>query len=205
MRGREGVYDNALKGIELVKKYNPRCKIIINTILSVFNYDKVQELIVMAKDLSVAITFGNMDLGMVKDGDGRIPNRYYDISQEQRNGIFDLIERYKERSYPVNNSKNYLRHFRNHKKNYRCHYHKVLLTVYANGDIKSCLENGRVLFNVRQAPIGEILNSPVFKKFLKECEKCSRCNDIGVIDCSYIYSLNPSSIWNVLTHNLPLK
>jgi sulfatase maturation enzyme AslB (radical SAM superfamily) len=60
--------------------------------------------------------------------------------------------------------------------------------VNSNGDVENCLQKDKPLANLRKNSVNEVLQSPLFKKFIKETENCYSCNSPTMIDTSYIWN-----------------
>jgi radical SAM protein with 4Fe4S-binding SPASM domain len=68
---------------------------------------------------------------------------------------------------------------------------KIAIRLMPNGDIFNCLNAFAPVANVRDVAIEKILNSEKLQRLQKNAEKCFRCNDPPVIECSYLWQFNP--------------
>lgn len=192
MRKKEGVFERAIQGIEEVRARNRDCKVLINCLVSTLNGDKIEEMILFADKLRVPVSFQLLDTRDVGfEGDATA----FKLDAEEESEILKVVKSYKRRGYRISNSYTYLDSFIGGKKGYRCHTRKLLLMVLPNGDVWNCL-TGEALANVRDAGLKEIISMPAMRRFQKEAEKCFRCNDRVVIECSYFWKLKPEVILN---------
>ena len=202
IRGRRGVLQRAIKGIELIRSAFPRVKISIISVISRLNLHQIEGLIKFAAELDLPITFQSMnteDYGFV--------NRKIDVEklilnyQEERE-VFSIIRDYKSRGYRITNSFHYIDAFRSGELRYRCHYKKVVFRVEADGKVLDCTTRGRTLGDVLEEPLWKILTSHDYRDFLKRAEGCSRCRDSGAMECSYLWELKPKALWNAMRMSL---
>jgi len=185
MREVDGILKKSVQGIKSCK--NSKTKIIINTVISKANYDKIYDLLELSKSLNVFISFQPIDL-VEGHNDKLIPEN----KVIQR--VFSEIIKFKKLGYKVSNSFSYLKVFSN-KKNYICHGPKCIIVVKPNGDISSCLNYkfyNKIWGNVKEKSLTDIFNSDYFKKFCKKVEICNECNDACVIESSFTHYLNGS-------------
>ena len=179
MRGVKGIRERAIEGIKLCK--NSRTKILINSVISNLNLDKIDGLLKLSKELGISITFEPM-----QTNEGY--NEQFKLTEEEVKKAFTKIIKSKKAGYRIGNSFEYLNNFVK-KKKYTCHAPKVYITVYANGNTGLCLNKN--WGNVKSKSFKEIFTSNEFKKFCKRVEKCNICDVSCVIETSIAYSLNP--------------
>lgn len=182
MRGVKGMKDRAIEGIKNCKKF--KTKITINCVICNLNVDKIEGLVKLSDELSVPINFQPMD---VFEG----YNEKYELTEEDLKTALSKILTFKKAGYNILNSYQYLQKAFE-KKQFCCHAPKCYIPVDANGDIIHCINAlDKKWGNVKRDSFKEIFNSKEFKDFLKESEKCNKCNDSCVIEISLAYSLNP--------------
>jgi len=183
MRKVNGILKRSIQGIKTCK--NSKTKIIINSVISKANYDKIYDLLELSKNLDVFISFQPIDI-VEGYNDSLIPK------DKVIQRVFSEIINFKKLGYKVSNSFSYLKVFSN-KKNYICHGPKCLVVVKPNGDITSCLNYkfyDKIWGNVKEKSLTDVFSSGSFRKFCKKVEICNECNDACVIESSYAYSLN---------------
>jgi len=189
MRGVKGILNKAIDGIKEYKKMGG--KVIINSVVTKLNLDKIGGLFKLAKELGVTITFEPIDA---------IPGYNESIlaTDKELKKVFLKIIKYKKKGYDIGNSVKYLRNF-SERKQYTCHSPKIYVTVDANGNFISCLNKSSAFskrwnMNIRKTSFKELFKRPEFKSYCKMAEKCSDCNVACVIETSIAYSLDPSFI-----------
>lgn len=183
MRGRKGVRKRAIEGIKLCK--NSKMKIIINSVISKLNVDRIEDLLDLSKELDVLHTFEPMDI----NEDYFKPNQQLRLSKEERQTVFSKIIKFKKAGYRIGNSTQYLHNF-SYQKEYTCHSPKISITVDAHGTISSCVNT--VWGNITNRRFKEIFESQEFKEFCKKAEQCNKCDVSCVIELSLSYSWSPS-------------
>ncbi|MDI6859434.1 MAG: radical SAM protein, partial [Methanocellales archaeon] len=109
---------------------------VINCVISGKNLDEIEELIHLAQELGVWISFEPI-------------HEYEDIPQEvwedigirnmgKYGKIIDRIIELKEEGFPVINSKTYLRMIKSLSPDFRCHASDIVLDVTSDGRIETC-------------------------------------------------------------------
>jgi len=186
MRGVDGILEKSIEGIKLLKKSKIKTKIIINTVISKLNLDKIEGLCKLSKELDVTITFEPMEIF------GKY-NKHLRPTKKELKKAFSQIMKYKRLGYRIGNSFEYLQNFSN-KKFYVCHAPKCFIHVDARGNIFSCLN--KKWGNIKETSFKEIFNSEQYKEFCKNAEKCKICDVSCVIESSLCYSLSPNFIWD---------
>ena len=197
LRKCKGLYKRALKGIERTKSKYPKTKVIINTIIARYNYDKIEEVVVLARDLGASIFLSPMET----DGRHSSPELLWQAmltDEEVSQACVKLVE-LKMRGYPINNSVSYFRTFIGGKTSFSCHYPQVVLTVNADGQVPNCLDRARPLGNLRHMHIKDICNSTFYRKnYLPHIRDCCRCNNSDVVDTSFLWELRPRILWQAI-------
>ena len=182
MRGVKGVRERAIEGIKLSKK--SKTKIIINSVISNRNLDKIDGLLRLSKKLEVPIVFEPME---------KIEgyNEKYLPSKKELKKAFSKIIKFKKSGHRVGNSLEYLNLFFK-KKTYICHAPKILTTIDTKGNVILCPYNSyKKIGNIKDKKLKDIFKTNEFKDFCKKVEKCNRCDVSCVIETSLAYSLNP--------------
>jgi len=199
LRGVEGMYENVILGIKQVKYENPRLKVFINSVISQLNYPYVEQLVRLAEDLSIAITFESVNQGLVefprKEGETVVALR---LPQEKEKQIFGLIHELKKDHPSINNSESYLRLFQKGNVSYRCHAPKICIRVEPDGSVTNCLDRIHPLGNVYEQKLSSILESLQLKWLQKKAESCSSCVDSGVVESSLFWDFNLEVMANTL-------
>jgi MoaA/NifB/PqqE/SkfB family radical SAM enzyme len=188
IRGLKGLYNKIIESVKIIKASYPLISLQFSFSISKFNINRVEEMINLSNNLEIPVAFnvintvchystGNIDeKGTLSATDNEISTAFKKILEAKRNGSKIL------------NSEMYLNHFVDGKKPYQCHTKKVFMFVNSNGDVENCLQKDKPLANLRKNSVNEVLQSPLFKKFIKETENCYSCNSPTMIDTSYIWN-----------------
>lgn len=183
MRGLDNLLERAVAGI---KKCHGKTNILINSVITKLNLDKIEGLLELSKKLDVSITFEPM---AVYDG----YNNDLQPSPAEMKQAFDLIIKYKKSGYRVGNSYTYLKNFSNPRK-YVCHAPKVYIKVDADGRIYSC--KGQSWGNITEREFADVFKDEKFKQFCATNETCNKCVESCVLETSLAYALNPFFFWD---------
>jgi len=181
MRGVKGIQKRAVEGIKLCKDIKI---IVINSVISNLNIEKVDGLLNLSKELGVSHAFEPMDIA----SEYFEPNSQFRLNQDELKLVFSRIMKFKKAGFRIANSTSYLQNFSKQKK-YTCHAPKMMVTVSPHGDISFCTSD--YWGNVKNKKFREIFASKEFKIFSKRAEKCNKCDVSCVIELSLLYQLNP--------------
>ncbi|MDI6889270.1 MAG: radical SAM protein [Methanocellales archaeon] len=167
---------------------------VINCVISGKNLDEIEELIHLAQELGVWISFEPL-------------HEYEDIPQEvwEDVGIRDMrkyektidkIIELKEEGFPVINSKTYFRMIKNLRPDFKCRASDLILDVTSDGRIENCRVHREGL-----GRIGDGLNN-VWNSSREMREKisteCRGCLFFGYAELALLYSLKPEVILNAI-------
>ncbi|MHA2399798.1 MAG: radical SAM protein [Promethearchaeota archaeon] len=194
IRNLPGLYDKILESIDLIKEDYPHISLQFSFSISKYNIHRVDEMIALGDNLEVPIAFNVINtLRHYSTGDinekGKLSAKNQEISE-----TFSRILKSKRNGSYVLNSEMYLKHFIGGKKPYRCHTRKVFMFVNSNGDIEDCLRLDKPIANLRETSVKMAMNSPRFRQYLKETERCDSCNSPTMIDTSYVWE-----DWSLIT------
>ncbi|MEM0467375.1 MAG: radical SAM protein [Candidatus Thermoplasmatota archaeon] len=182
LRNVSGILTKAIDGIRSCK--DTTTKIGILSTLSIPTVHRVDEMVQLAKELGVQITFHPIDLYKGYNDD-LVP------SQSEFREAFVRIRYWKKKGYDIGNSFLYLRYFSS-RKPYRCHGPKTFINVDANGDIFSCIDViNKKWGTTKTTTFTKIFHSNEFKTFCRSIEQCNRCGVATVADASFAHTLNP--------------
>lgn len=185
MRGLNGIREKAIEGIQLSK--NSKSKLIINSVISNQNLDKIDGLVKMSEELDVPIIFQPMDIA-------KGYNEKLRPTQNQIKKTFSRIAELKKAGYKIGNSYSYL-HYIISNKQYTCHAPKCYIFVLPNGDIVSCCDViDKVWGNVKGKNFNDLFKSKEHKEFCKKMEKCFECRVSAIVEISLLYSLHPRNL-----------
>jgi MoaA/NifB/PqqE/SkfB family radical SAM enzyme len=198
LRGCPGILHRTLAGMEEIRRRYPSIKIMINTVVSRLNVQRIPEMVFLAKELGLSIYLSPMETGVKPFQEGPGPKEHLALDGDALAGVCRKAIELKRQGYPINNSLSYLRTFIPKKKPYTCHARKVYLHVSPSGDIENCLRREKPFGNVRERPLRDILRDTEYRRQTLAPTRCHVCNNADVIDCSYIWQLKPDSLFAYL-------
>jgi MoaA/NifB/PqqE/SkfB family radical SAM enzyme len=189
LRGLNGVFDSAIKGIKELKKQGGT--VAVNCVLSKLNNqgDVIKNMLALSEKLQVRVAFDPMEvfLGF---------NEKYALSCQEVSGLFSEVLTYKKAGQPILNSYEFIKHQINPTK-YSCAQPQILLNIRENGEIFPfwCRKTSSVLGDLRKQSLGEILESHAYREFVQRTSGCCLCNNSVNVETSLFYK--PSTfVWN---------
>lgn len=165
---------------------------VINCVISGKNLDEIEELIHLAQELGVWISFEPL-------------HEYEDIPQEVWEDIgirdmgryektIDRIIELKEEGSPVINSKTYLRIIKSLSPDFRCHASDIVLDVTSDGRIENCRAHRESLGDIKGG-LDNVWRSSKARRN-KISMECRGCLFFGYVELSLLYSLKPEVVLN---------
>jgi len=201
MRHCKGIFNKAIQGIELVKGKFPDIKIIINSVVSKFNSEKIRELADLSKELDVSIYFCPMEVGLMTSKGFNNRKGYLALNQNELSDFAYEVISLKKQGYKINNSYNYLNTFAGGKKKFKCNVRKFAIQIYPNGDIINCIARDKPVANLKNISLKDLFYMEKIKNLRFSDVNCSICNNPDIIDSSYIWDLKLESIWSYIKLN----
>jgi MoaA/NifB/PqqE/SkfB family radical SAM enzyme len=198
IRGIEGLFEKAVKGLELVRARYPKVHVNICCVLSTLNRGKIPEMMELARQTDASIFFCPVgDNASIEQWPYKEHVAAYMKSRDEIREDFRIIRESKKRGYPVESSFYLCDYFIHGTKPYSCSRPWVYLNLYANGDVETCYLG--VFANVREKPLHEILRLPEYRHAAKMSRDCAfACNANDAIEISGLWSLHPRSLRNWL-------
>ena len=186
---RFGLFDRAVSGIEFMKKTYPKMRIYICcTVSTVNDENSIAEVAKLCKDLDILLYFtvnkSNQDFS---DWEGKDKLKGLEKDLDQLSTVFKEIKGLKKQGYPIRNSDYFMDYIIEKKNYYECHWPKVGLVFYSNGDVLRCYDRKPIL-NLREMSLGEAIRSPEYISMAEASKKCD-------LACLGNYSLDASGIW----------
>lgn len=197
LRRLPGCFGRAVDGIRSIRADFAGVRPIIISVITRENLQEVEGLLGFSRKEGLPIIFqaiNTLDYAVSPRpiDPGAVP------SQEGQSSAFKLIRHAKNRGFPVVNSYEYLNAFINTNGHYRCHYKKLVFRVDTNGDVIDCTRPGRVMANVRERSLREIIGGAGYKDFIRRAESCALCADAGTRESSFLWELHPRPLFDAL-------
>jgi len=197
LRKCKGLYKRALEGIGRTKCKYPKIKVIINTVMTRSNYHKIEELVLLAKDMGASIFLSPMETNSRLSSPELLSRAM--LTDEEISQVCVKLAELKIKRYPINNSRYYFKSFIGGKKPFSCHYPQAVLTINADGQVPNCLDKAKPLGNLRHMQIEDIYKSAFYRQdYLPQIRGCYHCNNSDVIDTSCLWEMRPRILWEAL-------
>jgi MoaA/NifB/PqqE/SkfB family radical SAM enzyme len=195
-RGLVGLFTRAVEGIETVKRTNSATKVVINCLFHRGNENMMRQMAELARSLGVSLWVCPAEEGVSKQT-GETNRKFLasrEVEQQAARELLDL----KNKGYPINNSRTYLRRYLLNMEPYVCRVPLVFLAVTPDGDVTNCFRRGRPYGNVRTSPFDEIMKNWDRREVITATKGCWRCNNPDIVDTSYVWEIRPEPSRNLL-------
>ncbi len=190
LRNRKGCFRKAVEGIDAVRGRLPKTKVAIMMTVTSQNVHRVRDMIRFAKEMDLPVGFQpptyegqfGMEDRPVTDGSVRIPRA--DLAADAFRAVQEASGNQR-----ILASGAFYNHIIQDRRSFPCHYPAYVLgPVYANGDIIACT-SARVIANLRETRVSEILSGRPFWENADAGPGCPRgCRDWGIYDISAIHN-----------------
>ncbi|MEA1945343.1 MAG: radical SAM protein [Euryarchaeota archaeon] len=178
-------FDYVLDGIMEAKKEGH--SILMNCVISGKNLDEIRNLIYLARDLGVRISFEPIHEFSGIDHEVWDEIGIRDVKKYER--TVDQIIGLKKNRFPIINSLTYLEMIKRLKPDFRCHVSDIILHVTADGRIENCRVNRIHLGDVRDGIANVWKRSREVRK--RASEECEGCLFFGYVENSLLYDFKP--------------
>lgn len=163
-------FSEILLGIKKAKDrmMNP---LLMNCVISGKNLDDIEDLIHLARELEVKISFEPLyEFGEIEND---VWNEIGIRNMGKYKKTVERIIEMKKQGYPIINSVTYLTMVKNLEPNYTCHASDIILNVTADGTVENCRVKREKLGNIRDG-IKNVWDSSKNKRkaISRECEGC---------------------------------
>ncbi len=194
-RGKKGIFERAVEGIEILRRLRAPQKIIINCLLHRGNEGLMEEMARLAVSLGVSLYVCPAKEGTLLDT-GQSNREAIAQRERQREAAAQLLRL--KRNYPINNSRTYLQRYLLEGKPYTCRAPLVFITVTPDGDVTSCFRKNNPYGNIRETDFARIMKGYNRGEALGAAEGCQLCNNPNVVDTSYVWRLSPEPFLNAV-------
>ncbi len=177
--------DRIMPGIIKAKSMikNP---LLMNCVISGKNLDDIEELIIMAKDLGVKISFEPMYEFQGIENDTWNDMGIREMDKYRR--TVDRIIKMKKEGYPIINSYTYLKMVRDLQTEFVCHANDIILDVTADGSIENCRIHRKPIGNISEGIENVWENTRKLRK--DTARNCQKCLFFGYVENSLMYNFN---------------
>lgn len=197
IRGKEGLFQRAMAGIDKVRRLDPEAAITLNHLLLKKNQGCLPELLELARDRNISIYISPIEIGLMQSTGLKREKEDIVPSQEEETETIQYLIRKKRDGYPINNSLNFLKLFIGGKKHYTCRYPRIIFEVDHQGNVVDCMRLDQSPVNIREKGVKEVLAHPRLREMASDAEACHKCNNPDRIDMSYIWDIRPEPFLNI--------
>jgi MoaA/NifB/PqqE/SkfB family radical SAM enzyme len=188
IRGREGSFDEVIKGIKRIREVG-YTRVTLVTTISKLNFDAIQSMAELARDLNVGISYNSVE-PTVKSGfeDGRTesPVEDWGISNQQLQAFYRSLLRLKQEGFPLMETQYVLKHFVEGRP-WICRFPKMFVYVSADKKIFSCTYDHT--YDLKRGSFKDYFSSKLYLDHVARAEKCNICVRTCVRGYSYAYDL----------------
>jgi MoaA/NifB/PqqE/SkfB family radical SAM enzyme len=194
IRGLDGLFEQLMKGVELVKKKYPNLSTRFNTCVQKGIAEEIDDLIKLTKEKGLKISFDVITEYRRGEADSHYSETDMGLPLAELRGVCAYLLEKKREGAPIINSEIYFKYFMDGKPGYKCHYPKLCMSVDGLGNVENCLNLDKPIANIREMPLKEIMALPQFKQLRKDAEDCCSCNSPTMVDLSNVWE-NPNLIF----------
>ena len=194
-RGRPGLFDRVIKGIEALSLHRRPNKVVINCLLHQGNQGVMPEMAALANSLGVSLFVCPAKAGIQPDTGQS--NQDYILDREQEQHVARELLKLKKNTR-INNSRTYLKRYLLKGQKYRCRAPLVFLTITSEGEAVNCLRKHRPYGNIREDSLISMMRHWNRSEILNRTEGCQKCNNPNVVDTSYLWDLYPEPLLNTI-------
>ncbi len=196
IRGRAGHFKEAMKGIRALQEQT-RAKICIVTTISTLNWDTIEPMAELAKDLGVGISYNSveqsLDFGQT-DSDST-PNFEIGLDRDRQQLFYGALKELADKSYPLMETEIVLRDYVGGKP-WKCHFPKMFVYVTPDRKVYNCDYTYAV--DLKQTRLSDYLKSKDFRDYSKKAESCNLCTRTCVRSYSYTYDMEISQFRDLI-------
>jgi MoaA/NifB/PqqE/SkfB family radical SAM enzyme len=197
IRGRSGAFREVIAGIEEIRKTSST-KIVLVTTISSLNFDAVDTMAKLAKDLGVGISYNSVEPTVQRgfeEGRTSLPVEDYGLTTSQLQAFYVSLLRLKREGYPLMETEHILKHFVEGKP-WRCEFPKMFVYVSADNKIFSCTYDHT--YDLNSGSFGDYFSSPLFHEHVTRAQQCNVCVRTCVRGYTYTYAFNPLHLVNLV-------
>lgn len=197
IRGCPGLYQRVVAVLNTLRTHYPRIKVFLNYLLHQGNQEHIYPLAELALEHRASMFVCPVKIEL-SPGTPSFQAEQWKVDRGGEQLIGEKLKDLKRRGYPLNNSFTYIQEFFIEQQPYRCHFPKISLLIYPDGEVINCLDRHTPLGNVRRHSVGEIINTPYYQELKRQALYCNHCNNPNIVDSSFIWEFRREPMWNAL-------
>lgn len=197
IRGRSGSFKEVMEGIEQIRKTG-HTKVVLVTTISSLNFDAVEPMAKLAKDLGVGISYNSVEPTVqlsFEDGRTSTPVEDFGLTSTQLQAFYSLLLKLKRDGYPLMETEQVLKHFVEGRP-WKCEFPKMFVYVSADNKIFSCTYDHT--YDLNQGSFSDYFSSKLYQEHVKKAETCNVCIRTCVRGYTYTYALNPLHLMHLI-------
>lgn len=187
IRGKPGLFDRAVAGIEKARAFYPTMPIHINTCVQQGMVDEIDDLIQLAERLEVRISFDVITEFRNGEEGSRFTETSTGLAEEELVEVCRKLLARKREGAPMVNSERYFQYFADGRPGYSCHHPKLCMSIDGRGNVEDCLDLDKPIANIRDMPLAKIMELPRFGQLRRDAERCCTCSSPTMIDISNMW------------------
>lgn len=211
VRGMKGSFKKVIEAVHLVKKYAPRTKVVLNTILDTVHPENAIFAVKKAESLKVKIKIQPLNNHPSFEIDECAVKSKRSLSVHEKQKLLEAIGLIQKSHYVVN-SRPFL-------ENYKAFMFSPEKLIFAKDDcifgqhhmevfasqVFPCLEglDWRNGFDISKEPVSSVLKSHAYREKLQELKKCQYCKSKNYYICYYEPRIN-FPVWNFVKSRLKM-
>jgi len=186
-----GLFDRLVAGVRAARRAYPELSVQLNCCVQRGVADEIDDLIALARELDVRISFDVITEYRHGEGDDAYSETNMAMPPDELARVCTLLRDRKRAGAPIVNSEMYFDYFAEGRPGYQCHLPKIVMFVNGQGDLEDCLDLTHPIANIRDLSVAEIMQLPRFRQLRVDAERCSSCNSPTMVDLSRAWQ-NPA-------------
>ena len=196
IRGRLNSFDEVIRGIRKIREVG-NTRVTLVTTISSLNYDAVEPMAKLAKDLRVGISFNSVEptvQSSFEQGRTQSPVGDFGLTRGQLGEFYARLLRLKKEGYPLMETENVLQDFAEGRR-WTCRFPRMFVYVSADKKIFSCTYDHT--YDLKKGSFEEYFSSDLYSSHAARAENCNECVRTCVRGYSYAYDLKPLNLINL--------
>jgi MoaA/NifB/PqqE/SkfB family radical SAM enzyme len=197
IRGRAGSFNEVIEGIEKIRQAG-NTKIVLVTTISSLNFNAVEPMAKLARDLKVGISYNSVEptvKSSFEEGRTSSPVHDYGLTSGQLDAFYELLLNLKRQGYPLMETEYVLKHF-TEKRPWICNFPQMFVYVSADNKIFNCTYDHT--YDLNHGSFQDYFSSSLYRKHVANARKCNVCVRTCVRGYIYTYNLNPLHLINLV-------
>ncbi len=191
-----GLYDRIIEGLELVRRDYPRIRIVIGCVITRRNMHSLDHVADIARKFGAHVLYHVLETVDY----AALPMHTLDVAKleltrDEEVQLFTKLSKLARKDHVIQNLPDFFDTLAKGPVSYSCHYKKVVLRIEANGEIRDCSAKDGYLGSIRETPIADFIDGPIYRDFLRRTENCGNlCRSPAMVSISRILEGRPAPL-----------